>query len=173
MPLPLAAIGAGMAGGLAGTAGGALATAFSPVARAERQLLRADVEKLKTGKGLGISEAEKQMGSAGAVQAAQAAQASLIDEARRTGNVGLLARLGQQATQAGAGARLGMEQASQQLAQQRAEAIRERMTARRKELYAQGAAAGKSMAAGAALGAGKSLGLSDEVLGSVAQSAWG
>lgn len=132
-------------GALAPAIGGEIATQLSPVARAERQALRADVEKLKTGVGLGLSEAEKRQGVAGAVQAAQAAQAGLIDEARRTGDFSRIAALAHQASQAGAQSRQGLEAASQQLAQQRAENIRARMKQQADTVYARGEKAGERL----------------------------
>lgn len=158
--------------GLAPAAGRALSTAFSPVARAEKQMLREDVKKLQTGVGLGLSEAEKTAGTAGAIQAAQAAQAGLIDEARRRGDFGALTRMSEQAATAGAGARLGMEQGSQQLAQQRAADIRARMTARRQELAGFGAQAGKDMAPGLAALVPGQTGLSADVVRGAAASAY-
>jgi len=156
--LKSAGVGSGvkkLLGALGPSIGGALAASdrFSEVSAAERAALREDVQKLRTGQDLGMTDAEKNAGVAGAVRAAQAAQAGLVDDVQRQGAAQgfsqsgaqqqTLAQYGEQAAGAGAAARAEIEAANADVARQRAEAIRERMTARRKELRGQGEEAGE------------------------------
>lgn len=139
-------VAANVLGGFLPVIGREVAVAFSPVARAHRKMLRTDMEKLRTGVGLGLSEAEKRKMAQEAIRAAQAAQSTLLDQARRTGDYRNIAKLSAASAMAGAMSRDQAEKLSAQLAEARAADIRNRMAQRYSEVTGVGEATGASVA---------------------------
>lgn len=136
----------GVLGGFLPVIGREVAVAFSPVARAHRKMLRTDMEKLRTGVGLGLSEAEKRKMAQDGIRAAQAAQGTLLDHARRTGDYRGVAKLSSASALAGALTRDQAEKLSAQLAETRAADIRNRMAQRYAEVTGVGEATGANVA---------------------------